>query len=146
MRFLPKWVLANPFPALHDTESLTVIQQTARLYGAMNEMIAEYNRFAEQLNEEIANFDRFGEEEVNNFKRYIEQRLMCKFEELDALFAKMKVDLTRYTDDHITEKYLQQTHEQLSEIVTEKILSGDIEINLIYDPETESLNMTTGEA
>ena len=30
---LPKWILTNKFPAFHDTESLTAIEQTARVYG-----------------------------------------------------------------------------------------------------------------
>lgn len=49
MNTLPKWVLANPFPALHDFESLTVIDQTARIYGAMNQLITEWNKMIEQL-------------------------------------------------------------------------------------------------
>ena len=56
MNQLPKWVLANPFPAIHDFESLTVIDQTARLYGAMQSLIDEYNAFAEEANKQLASF------------------------------------------------------------------------------------------
>ena len=51
MNTLPKWIFANPFPAIHDFESLTVLEQTARLYGVINELITKYNEAVEKLKE-----------------------------------------------------------------------------------------------
>lgn len=56
MNQLPKWVIANPFPAIHDFESLTVIDQTARIYGAMQTLIGEYNKFADSVNTALGTF------------------------------------------------------------------------------------------
>lgn len=56
MQRLPVWVLTNPRPSFHDVESATVQQMTAKVYGAMNELIDEYNAFAEKANAEIENF------------------------------------------------------------------------------------------
>lgn len=36
---LPDWCIANEYPAFYDTESMTVLDQTARLYGKVREMI-----------------------------------------------------------------------------------------------------------
>lgn len=101
MRLLPKWALVTPFPAAYDFESLTITQQTARVYGAMNEMIREYNNFVDQINKEIESFVGSSETEISNFKESIEKRIHCKFEDMDANFAKIKSDLTTYTNDYL---------------------------------------------
>lgn len=145
MRLLPKWAIVTPFPSIYDFESVTAIQQTARVYGAMNQMISEYNNFAEAINKEIVEFIGSSEAEISNFKGSVEKRIRCKFEEMNAAFAKLKVDTAKYADTKIVEVYQQLINDQLSQIVNEKIAAGEIEITLVYDPETESLNMTTGE-
>ena len=53
MNKLPYWHLVNPLPSFHDVESGTVIEMTAKVYGAMNDLINEYNRFAEEVNKEL---------------------------------------------------------------------------------------------
>ena len=68
---LPKWVLANPFPALHDFESLTVIDQTARIYGAMQTLINEYNAFADTVNNQLASFTEDEAEARSDFELHI---------------------------------------------------------------------------
>lgn len=142
MRLLPKWALLNPPSAIYDLESVTPLQQTARVYGAMNDMIREYNTFADQINKEIAEFVGSSETEISNFKESVEKRIRCKFEAMDAAFAKMKVDITNHVDTKIVEVYQQEIYDQLSQIVSEKIASGELEITLIYDPDTESLQMS----
>ena len=150
MRYLPKWALVNPFPAVHDLESLTAIQQTARVYGAMNEMIEEYNKFADQINKEIEEFTGSSEKEITDFKQSIEKRIRCKFELMDAAYAKMKVDIAKYADTKIEEIYAGYLGEYVtnhtSQIINQKIANGEIEITLVYDPETESLEMVAGGA
>lgn len=44
---LPEWILTGNSPAFYDSESLTAIQQTARLYGAVRELQQAYNDFTE---------------------------------------------------------------------------------------------------
>ena len=53
MNKLPYWHLVNPLPSFHDVESGTVIEMTAKVYGAMNDLINEYNKFAEEVNKEL---------------------------------------------------------------------------------------------
>lgn len=145
MRLLPKWALLDPPSPIYDLESVTPLQQTARVYAKMQEMIREYNEFADQINRETVEFIGSSETEISNFKESVEKRIGCKFKEMDAAFSKMKVDIAKYADAKIVEVYQQMIHDQLSQIVSEKIASGDIDITLVYDPETESLSMTTGE-
>ena len=120
MNTLPKWVLANPFPAIHDFESLTVLDQTARIYGAMNELIKEYNKMIEQL----SNFTKSEQESREEFELKITKvirEFMCSWEQKTA-------DLAQFAET----------------IINEAIQEGRITITEVYDPDTESLNMVIG--
>lgn len=93
MNLLPKWVLANHFPALHDFESLTVIEQTARVYGAMQTLINEYNAFAEATNEQLASFTDEETEARKEFELQITKvmnEFMCSMER----YLKLNLDET----------------------------------------------------
>lgn len=46
---LPRWVLNNRYPSAYDRESVTAIEMVAKLYGAMNELIDEYNAKMEEI-------------------------------------------------------------------------------------------------
>lgn len=64
---LPHWVLINKFPAFNDLESLTAIEQTARIYGKINELIESYNKFADETNKIIEDHELNKYAEVNEF-------------------------------------------------------------------------------
>lgn len=124
MNVLPKWVLANHFPAIHDFESLTVLEQTARIYGAMNALIEEYNKFADSVNNQLSTFTESEEEARKEFELQITKvirEFMCCWEQKTA-------DL----------------NETAKTLFNEAIQAGKITIAEVYDPETESLNMVVG--
>lgn len=56
MKLLPHWVITNDSPAFYDTDSGTAIEQTAKVYAAMNELIVEYNNFVDSTNAKIEEF------------------------------------------------------------------------------------------
>lgn len=120
MNTLPKWVLVNPIPAIHDFESLTVIDQTARIYGAMNQLIEEWNKMIEQL----SGFEKSETESREEFELKITKvirEFMCSWnQKTDNLEAFAKT------------------------IMNEAIAEGKITIEEVYDPETESLNLIVG--
>lgn len=68
-RQLPHWVLTDGFPAFYDTESATAIEQTARLYAAMEKLIDDYNTFVDQVNEEITKFENGTHKDMGRFKK-----------------------------------------------------------------------------
>lgn len=108
-------------------------------------MIREYNQFAEQINKEIVDFIGSSETEISNFQKYVEKRISCKFEDMDATIAKMKVDVSNQAEEKFIQIYKEYLDDYVNLVINEKIASGDIYITLVYDPETESLNMTTEE-
>ena len=92
MNLLPKWVVPTTAPAIHDFESATVLEQTAKAYAALNNLITEYNKFSEEVNGLL---DKFTEGETtarSNFEceivkiyRDFQRRMNEKIEsDLDA--------------------------------------------------------------
>ena len=117
MNALPKWALANPFPAIHDFESLSVIEQTARIYGAMNQLITEYNKLVDQL-ETYKQTETEAREDFETKITKVIREFICGMEQ-------------KFTD----------VNALVAEQVNQAIQEGKITIVETYDPETESLNM-----
>lgn len=121
MNTLPMWVLANPFPAIHDFESLTVNEQTARIYGAMNQLISEYNKFADTVNEQNSKFTESEQEAREEFELQI-TKVMREFRCAMEQYLKMNLENTA------------------ADLINAAIEDGRILV-LQYDPETEALNI-----
>ena len=71
IEFLPPWVETGLQPAFYDKESGTVLQQTARMYAKLNELIKDfnslYNYFVELKEYVYDYFDNMDvQEEINN--------------------------------------------------------------------------------
>jgi hypothetical protein len=117
---LPKWLPENPFPAIHDFESLTAIEQTARINGAMNQLICEYNKMLEYLAASEESEQESREEFELKITKVIRE-FMCSWEQKTA-------DIERFAET----------------IINEAIQTGKITITEVYDPETESLDLIVG--
>ena len=119
MNTLPKWIFANPFPAIHDFESLTVLDQTARLYGAINELIKEYNNTVEQL------------------KAYTQQETASRED--------FELKITKVMNEFMCsmERYMKTNLQATAEAEILKLIdSGVFSVALVYDEATEALNLT----
>ena len=71
IEFLPPWVETNLQPAFYDAESGTVLQQTARMYAKVNELIKSVNNMDKVIKEYVDYIDHYFEnldvqEEINN--------------------------------------------------------------------------------
>ena len=53
INFLPPWVETNIQPAFYDKESGTVLQQTARMYAKVNQLIRHFNCLAKETKETV---------------------------------------------------------------------------------------------
>ena len=69
---LPKWVLTENYPAFYDTETVTAIEMVAKVYGSMQELIDDYNKFVDDINKAILDFESEVNGDINDFKEYIE--------------------------------------------------------------------------
>ena len=70
---LPKWLLLEKYPAFYDVESATAIEQTARLYGVMRDLISDYNSFIEKIEKSIIDFETGTDKDLEEFKVAIRQ-------------------------------------------------------------------------
>ena len=62
---LPSWAIINRFPGFYEGESLTAIEQTARVYVKMNELIDGYNKYIEQVNAELMELETQTDKDLN---------------------------------------------------------------------------------
>ena len=74
MQKLPKWVLTGRRPAFYDTESATALEQTAKVYGAMQELIDEYNTFVDEMNAKFEELETETGANIDEFKIAMSQQ------------------------------------------------------------------------
>ena len=108
---LPKWVVPDTFPALFDTDSATCIEMTAKLYGAMNELIDDYNAFVDRINEEIEAFETLTEKNYELFAISLRQEFQ---DFIDTIDLKVKAQ-----DKAIADKFVTQDDEIANSINTQ---------------------------
>ena len=71
IEFLPPWVETGLQPAFYDRESGTVLQQTARMYAKVNELVKAVNGMDKVIKEYVDYIDNYFknldvQEEINN--------------------------------------------------------------------------------
>ena len=120
MNLLPKWVLPPTLPSVYDLESFTALEMVAKLYGAINELIGEYNNTVKQL---------------DGFKTG-EQAAREEFEQ------KITKVLKQFTCE--IERQFTNLETTAGTIINEAIQDGRILVKEVYDPETESLYTVIG--
>lgn len=84
MQLLPKWVLPPTMPSIYDLESYTALEMTAKVYGAMNTLIAEYNKFADSVNAALGTFTDEETAARTNFETEVTKvyrQFMCQMEQ-----------------------------------------------------------------
>lgn len=113
MNKLPMWHITNIRPSNFDTESLTIIEQTARVYGAMNALIEEYNDFSTKLNEAFEKNEIEASEAFDVYKMKMNQ-LFNDFSDVVELkiesFDKTSKDSQSKLDESI--KYMERSISQ----------------------------------
>lgn len=139
---LPLWRLTNKFPSFYDTESGSSIEMTAKVYGAMRELIDEYNKFVSDINIELSKFEaditKDNCEFKNSITEIVENHIKC---------VDMKMNtFTRETNMMIDEavKYMKTNITATTIAIINKALAdGSISVGLVYNPTSEEINLIT---
>ena len=147
LKHLPHWVLTDPQPAFYDCESATAVQQTAKIYAKIQELITIYNDFVRDVNRYITEFEEGIIKDFNCFQNCIIKTMNDYIETID-----MKIDLQ---DNKIEESINNQNatiqnavdymkNNLVSTVTTlfnNAVHNGDITANLLetYDSSNESL-------
>lgn len=138
MQLLPKWVLTNKFPSIYDSESKTVLEQTARIYGAMNELITEYNAFADRTNQLITEFTASATQNQEQFEIALRQEFQDFIDVIEIKVQQQQTQIDNavsYMKDNIV-----STTKQL---INDGITKGTLTVAVQYDEATENLNIVT---
>ena len=108
---LSHWCLTNTHPAMYDHESVTTIEMTAKLYGAMNQLIEEYNGFVDALETSFEEFKKAHDGDDELFRVGMRQ----KFQDFIDI-----VDLkTKELELHMKTNLKQTAETMLKEIIDE---------------------------
>ena len=129
MNNLPIWNYPGTAPAFNDTESLTVLEATAKVYAAARELITEYNEFSTSLKKEIEEYKN----SETTAREEFERKIVCMIDGFNrAINEKIK------QQDAVIANELPSI---ATDIINAAITDGRIIIREVYDPETESLNL-----
>lgn len=144
---MPIWNYPGKRPAFQDTESLTVIEATAKVYAALNELIDDYNNFYKEVNQKYAELTEATSEEIQNFKDNVEKRLCEKCQEIEETIARIKVETMAAVEEYIANNPAIALPE-VSEADNGKIfavIDGEWRAaSITYDEETESIIIVGG--
>ena len=154
---LPHWVLTDTFPAFYDSESLTAIQQTARLWAKVQELIENYNLFIDTINQHIEEYEQGLKDDFEDFKNCIIQTMNDYIETIDMKINLQDTKIDNFIDtvnskldeqdEDIAEaiEYMQTNlYTILNQLFTQAITNHSIsaELALSYDSTTEELTFS----
>ena len=140
MQLLPRWVLTDKHPSFFETDSGSAIEQTARVYGKMNELIEEYNTFVDSVNEQITNFITETETKQDCFKRCITELIENYIKSID-----IKIDKQDMVIDDAVKFMMDNIVQTATSIINEKIANGTLTVGLVYNEETEQVEIIASE-
>lgn len=164
---LPKWVLTGTNPAFYDMDSKTAVEQTARVYGKMSELVEDYNKFADELNLEVTNLVNGTTKDMETFitnlnkitHDYIEMldnKTDVKIQEYEGKIKEQDVKLEQavnYMTENLSEYVTDVTGDVIETMVNEQVAIslGEYETRvstlektsykLVYNEQTEELNL-----
>lgn len=132
MQKLPAWVVANKYPAFFDLESNTAIEQTARLYGAVNTLIENYNTFISVVEEEITIMVEQYALDNETHEVAVRQIMQDFFDGVET-----SLELQNSKIEAIENSFV----DNLEKTVTKAINDGKITVKVAYNEETEEVNI-----
>lgn len=109
---LPHWVITDTNYAFNDLDSATAVEQTAKIYAAMNELIDDYNNFVDEINTSVEEFKtssttsyeefRVGmEQKFNDFVKVVELKLKGQDQYIEETITYIRNNLNTYIRDNI---------------------------------------------
>lgn len=125
MRRLPEWVMTNKFPSVYDSESGTAIEMVAKVYGAMQNLITEYNQFAETVNQNIESFEGDIQKEFEEFTVGMQQAFQDFIDVVDLKIG----DAESFVKNN------------MNEALNTAIANGSLRITGVYNNATESYDL-----
>lgn len=146
IRLLPHWVITNKNPAFYDSESVSAIEQTGRVYAKMQELIDDYNKFVDEVNAYIKEFT----EDVNADQECFEQKIIETMEnyiksidmKTDELEAYLKTNIVGTIKDIVASGELNEELKAIWKDFEDRIsVVENTEYTLEHNPDTEEITL-----
>ena len=139
IKHLPHWVLTDLQPAFYDVESGTSLQQTAKMYGKVQELIDLYNEFVTKVNKYIKDFEDGIIEDFEEFRNCIIKVMNDYIETIDTKINLQDTkinDAIEYMKDNIVST--------ATDLFNQSLQNGDIlaNLNINYNSDTEELTFS----
>lgn len=133
---LPVWTLTNLQPAFYDSESGTALQQEARVYAKMQELIKDYNSFITKINIYIKDFESGIIKTFDEFRNCIIKTMNEYIASCDMRINNQDIKIAEaidYMKDNIVET--------ATNVIYQAIENGDLNVVITYDEPNEALNI-----
>lgn len=117
IELLPNWAITNKKPAFYDTESKTVIEETALLYAKMQDLVIDYNSFVDEVNTKIIEFINSTETSIEEFEVGLRQEFQDFIDVIDLKVKEQDKDVAeavKFMKDNISKsvtEVIAQMHE-----------------------------------
>lgn len=132
---IPNWVYTGSLPAFYDTESGTAIEQTARLHGAVKNLIDDWEKYTKELTDTLNSFEKEITDKENCFEENMVNIIHNYIHQIDEKIA---------AQNRIVEDVKGNMIEVATGIVDEMFANGEVVITTNYNEQTESLDLVAG--
>lgn len=149
---MPKLVLTGTNPAFYDMDSKTAVEQTAKLYAKVQEIIDACNDFSDALQKEVDDFTSNQSYDYENYKNGLNKIMHEFIHSIDT-----KVDTAvHYMTENLSGAVESMSSELIESLVNEKVGESlgsyetrlttleNVEYSLVHDEVTESLTLVKG--
>ena len=135
MEKLPFWRATKGYPANYDSETATAIEMVAKLYGTMDEMIEEHNKFMSEYETKVTDFAT----KYNESNEVFTVEMRQEFQDfIDTVELHLRKQVKRVED---AELYMRDNIIDTTQVVLVNMLQGEnITIKENYDADNETLS------
>lgn len=134
---LPNWVLTETYPAFYDSESLTAIQQTARLWARVQELITAYTEFVTEITNRVEEYERGVDDDIDAFKTYVNEKIAEQDGKIDEALADLEEALAG-----LDATVVQTVNQLFQQAIEGGLIEATLREN--YDSTAESLDLSIG--
>lgn len=103
IELLPRWNLHGNRPSFYDADSVTMLELAARLHGAMNELISDYNEFIDSTNAKISDFIASSEENQQVFATALRQEFQDFIDVINLKYAEQEQRFETILSDYLAQ-------------------------------------------
>lgn len=147
---LPPWILTNPQPAFLDSESGSVLEQTAKMYAKVNELIESYNLFTSGIDKKMADFLKADEKAKEEHMTAIRQEFqdfidivalkLQEFSNLKETYSKAIENQNKAIDNAVSYMQTNLKNTVTSEIA-DLIKTKKLNVGFTYEENEEELSL-----